>query len=363
MRIVQACPYDWDAPGGVQVHVRELSGHLRRRGHEVLVLTPGREPPGPGVRRVGRPIRVPYQGTVAPVCPSPVSAARVRSAVRAFAPDLVHAHEPLTVSTAMFATLAARAPVVATFHAHVERSKLFDGVAPALRPVWRRLAERVAVSRAAAQFVEARMGDGVRIVPNGVDVAAFTDAAPATGLPAGRRILWAGRLDRQKGFPVAVEAFELLAAERKDVVLVVAGDGADRGAVDRLPPGVRERVVLLGAVPHHRLPPYHAASDAFVSPALGQESFGLVLVEAMAAGLPVVATAIAGYDEVVRDGVDGLLVPPGDAGALAGALGRVLEDPTLAAQLAEAGRARAREFDWEVVVDRLEGIYRDAAGA
>jgi len=172
--------------------------------------------------------------------------------------------------------------------------------------------------QAAAGFLRRVVAGPVQIVPNGVDVERFAHPGPAAeGLPPGRRVLWVNRLDPQKGFGVLVEAFDRLARERPDTCLVVAGDGRDRGALERLPAEVRRRVVSLGTVPHDALPSYHAAADVFVAAATGQESFGIVLVEAMAAGVPVVATDIPGYREVVRDDVDGLLVPPGDPEALA----------------------------------------------
>jgi phosphatidylinositol alpha-mannosyltransferase len=363
VRIVQVCPYAWDAPGGVQVHVRQLSANLRARGHEVLILAPSLRPlKEDGVSIVGRALRIPYQGTVAPICFTPGSIARIGRELRAFRPDLVHAHEPLSPSTGMFATLRSPAPVVGTFHAFAERSRLIQLASPLLRIVWRRLTARVAVSKAAASFMDTRFGGGsaTRIVPNGVDVELFAKAQPAD-LPGGRRILWVGRLDRQKGLPVAVRAFADLATRLPDVHLVVAGDGAERGTVAALSPEARERVVMLGAVPHEKLPAYHAACDLLVAPALGQESFGIVLVEAMAAGVPVVASRIPGYDEVVRDGIDGILVPPNDPRALADAVERLLGDPALSGRLADAGRGRASEFSWDHVTDRLEELYREVA--
>jgi len=364
VRIALACPYAWDAPGGVQVHVRQLSHHLRERGHETLVLAPGGRPADEAeVRIVGKPVRISYQGTVAPILFSVASFRRVGEALRSFAPDVVHAREPLTPATSMFATLRADAPVVATFHAHAERSKLLSAAAPVLRPVWRRLRVRIAVSEAAAGFVEARFGDGLRVVPNGCDVDLFAKAEPAADLPSGRRLLWVGRLDPQKGFAAAVQAFARLASDVPDLVFVVAGDGRDRGALARLAPGVRARVVMLGNLPHEILPRYHASADVFLAPALGQESFGIVLVEAMAAGVPIVASNIPGYREVVRDGIEGFLVPPGDAGELAAAVRRVLTDEALSHALAAAGRERAERFRWPVVVDQIESAYRDAVEA
>ncbi|HXF57235.1 MAG TPA: glycosyltransferase family 4 protein [Actinomycetota bacterium] len=357
MRVALACPYAWEAPGGVQVHVRALAEHLSRRGHETLVLAPGTGPSEPGVVLVGTPVRLRYGGTVAPVCFSPRSALRVRGALRAFAPHVVHAHEPFSPSTGLFAALLSPAPVVATFHAYAERSGLYTAAAPLLRPLWRRLRVRLAVSQTAAAFVTARFGPGVRVVPNGVDVDRFRAAAPPVG---GRRLLWVNRLDPQKGFGVALEAFVRLARDLPDLELVVVGDGRDRRLLGGLPAHVRARVDLRGAVPHEALPAHFAGASAFVAPALGQESFGMVLVEAMAAGVPVVASDIPGYREVVRDGVDGLLVPPADPEALAAAVRRVLEEPGLAERLRAGGRARAEEFRWEAVVERVEGAYREA---
>jgi phosphatidylinositol alpha-mannosyltransferase len=362
MRILLACPYDWQAPGGVQVHVRQLGAVLRERGHEVLVLAPGGSPADePWVRVVGRPLRVPYGGTVAPIAFSPSAWSRIRGRLRAFGPDVVHVHEPLTPSVSMLATLASQAPVVATFHAYLDRSRLMELAGPVLRRVHRRIRVSVAVSEAAATFLRRVVAGPVEIVPNGVDVERFAyPGPPAEGLPVGRLVLWVNRLDPQKGFGVMVRAFEDLARRRTDVCLVVAGDGRDREALRGLPEEVRRRVVRLGTVPHDELPRYHAAADVFASAATGQESFGIVLVEAMAAGVPVVATDIPGYRDVVRDGVDGLLVRPGDPAALSNALERVLSEPDLARALAEAGRERAAAFSWDVVVPRLEAVYEGA---
>lgn len=359
MRILLTCPYAWDAPGGVQVHVRQLAGVLLARGHGVLVLAPGSgQAAEPFAKIVGRPIRVPYAGTVAPICFSRSSYRRIRRFLRVFEPDVVHVHEPFTPSTSMLTAFASTAPVVATSHAHLERSRLMELAAPILRSVQRRLSAQVAVSRAAAAFLSRAVPGRVEIVPNGVDVRRFSDPGPpAQGLPGSRRILWVARLDPQKGFPVMVRAFARVAAELDDVSLVVVGDGRDRDALGLLSKADRDRVAVLGTVAHDHLPAYHAAADVFASPATGQESFGITLVEAMAAGLPVVATDIPGYREVLTDGVEGLLVPPGDPDALAGALRRVLTDPDLASRLAAAGRGRAEGYSWDAVAPRLEAVY------
>lgn len=360
MRIALVCPYAWDDPGGVQVHVRDLAERLLSRRHDVVVLTPARHLPSqPWVVPVGAPVDIPYNASNAPIDPRPWSRRRVREELARFAPDVVHVHQPTAPSTSMWALLEARAPVVGTFHSGATRARLYDMAAPVLRRVMRRLAVRIAVSERAAAFEGARIGGEWEIVPNGLDVARFADATPRDIAP-GPKLLFVGRLDERKGIRVAVQAFGILASERPDLRLVVAGDGPHRDAPDALPPGVRARVTMLGTVPNAELPPVHAACDVYLGPATGGESFGIVLVEAMAAGLPVVASDIPGYDEVVRRDVDGLLVPPRDPPALATAVARVLDDPALARRLAAAGRSRAASFDWEVVVERVEGLYRRA---
>jgi phosphatidylinositol alpha-mannosyltransferase len=362
MRIALTCPYAWDAPGGVQVHVRGLADALARRGHETLILAPAFGAVGdPDVRVVGRPVRVPYGGKVAPICVSRSSWRRVRDLLRVLEPDVVHAHEPFSPSTSMFAALSSEAPVVATFHAHHERSRLLAATTPVLRTVARRIDASIAVSRAARSFVAPLVHDAV-IVPNGVDVERFAaPTAPAAGMPVGRVMLWAGRLDPQKGFRVAVTAFASLAERFDDLRFVVVGDGRDRHAVDVLASPVRARVLMVGAVPNAELHRYLAGATICIAPATGHESFGVVLVEAMAAGVPVVASDIDGYREVVRHGVDGLLVPPDDAPALARAIASILDDGALADRLSGAGRERARTFSWTEIVPAIETVYRSVA--
>ena len=355
MRLALVCPYDLDAPGGVQVHVSDLAAQLTGRGHVVEVF-------GPGRGGLGRPVPVPYRGTVAPIAPWPGGVRLARTAFERFSPDLVHVHEPFTPSASMWAVLAANVPVVATFHAWLDRSRWYEAAAPALGPVARRLTATIAVSRAAAAFVE-RAVPGLEpvVIPNGVSVARFAQA-PRLHWPPGRRIVWAHRLDPQKGFPVLVEAFRKLALERPDLRLNVGGDGADRVAVEDLPAPVRERISMFGRVAHDDVPSLLAGADVAVAAATGQESFGIALIEAMAAGVPVVATDIEGYREVVTDGADALLAAPGDDLALAAAISRVLDDDDLALRLRAAGRETAASFDWSLVVDRIEHRYRWALG-
>lgn len=368
LRIVQVSPYSWDVPGGVQVHVRELSAHLRELGHKVKVLAPGRRLGHRGdVLIVGRAVPVRGNGSVARISFGPQVGTVVERALEKFRPDVIHVHEPLVPSVSMHAVLnAGNTPVVATFHSNVGRERTsslwFKLAVPLVRPVWDGVARRIAVSHAAHHSVTSRMGDGdLRIVPNGVDVGRFANAAPAS-LPPGRHLLFVGRLEERKGFPIAVRAFEQLAARFPDLRLLVIGDGSERDSVEKLPASARARVEMLGRVNDDVLASYLKAADIYIGPATGGESFGIVLAEAMAAGLPIVASDIPGYRDVARDGVEAVLVTPGDPDALVAGVARVLNHPALSEALGERGKQRAAEYDWDNVTQRILALYREVTG-
>jgi phosphatidylinositol alpha-mannosyltransferase len=375
MRILQVCPYAWSARGGVQAHIRQLSSHLSSRGHQVLVLSAGRLEArdrarstvsrtdlivangAPRVQIVGPYVRVPFNGSIAPLCLH--GSRTVRKTLACFQPDIVHVHELMAPSLPTLAAMFARVPVVATFHANCTSalgSLMYSAAARCLRPIARRVAVRLAVSQAAASCAAPRVGGSVRIIPNGIDIEPFASAKPMA-LPPGRKLLFVNRLDRRKGIEVALRAFEHLSARFDDLLFVICGDGPRRTAADALPASIRRRVLMLGDIPDAHLPSAYAAADVFVAPATGQESFGVVLLEAMAAGVPIVATDIEGYREVVRAGTHAVLVPPGDAASLAAGIQRVLESPLLARRLVAAGRRRVRRFAWSLITDEIEHTY------
>ena len=368
MRIIQVSPYSWDAPGGVQIHIRQLTRHLQERGHEVLVLAPGDVPGRHGfVHIVGRTFTTWANGSVAKISISPRTLGNLARAMRDFAPDVVHVHEPFAPGLGLKAVWSSPAPVVGTFHSYFARETLegrvYTAAAPLLRPIWARVHRRIAVSQAARHSAKGRLGKGdVKILPNGVEVDRFANAVPARDVPAGRKLLFVGRLEPRKGLPFAMRAFALLASRYPDLSLIVVGDGPERHAVDVLPAALRNRVHMMGKVTYEALPTYHRASDIFISPATGAESFGIVLVEAMAAGLPVVASNIPGYREVARDGRESLLVKPSDADALAQGIAHLLDHPEERDRLGANGVQRAQAYAWDHIIDELEAVYESLTG-
>lgn len=358
MKITLVSPYAWTTPGGVNAHIGALARHLRARGHEVRILAPADGPVEAGVIALGRTLGVPYNGAVARMAFGPRIAGRVRVALRRARPDVIHVHEPFAPSAGMLAVIAARVPVVATFHAAAD-SRTYRTARIPLGPLWRKIAVRIAVSAAARDTVESVFGPGARIVANGIDTERFLAVPPPE--PDARTVLFMGRLEPRKGIDVLLEALPALRAEVPGVRVVIAGDGPQRKDLEKMvAPENQDIVTFFGAFDEEQRMALLTESSLVCLPALGGESFGYTLVEAMAAGRAVVASANSGYAAVARDGVDGLLVAPGDSVALASALSRVLRAPEERVAMGVAGRRRAEVFDWARIAGTIEDAYREA---
>jgi phosphatidylinositol alpha-mannosyltransferase len=277
--------------------------------------------------------------------------------------DVVHLHEPLAPLLPLMVLQHSNAVNIGTFHAFSDRQRLYRLSRPALRRWHRLLHGHIAVSAAARSFVEPHFPKiTYQLIPNGIDYRRFADAEPFPHLRDGKRnVLFVGRKDERKGLPYLVEAFARLSMERNDLRLIVVGPGdLDRASarlLEMIEKSSGNSVLHAGSVSDADLPRYYASADAFCSPATGGESFGIVLLEAMAAGVPVVATDIDGYRDVVTHGQNGLLAPPRDAVSIAVAISRVLDDLGLAAQLSEAGKSSAQEYRWQRVASDVEDYY------
>ncbi len=370
MRIGLVCPYAWDVPGGVQFHVRDLAEYFLRAGHEVSVLAPADDDTAlPGyLTSCGRPVPVRYNGSVARVTFGPATTARVNRWLEAGRFDVLHLHEPLNPSVSLMALWASTEPVVATFHSAMVRSRALHAAHPLLRPSLEKIRGRIAVSEDARGTVQRHLGGEAFIIPNGVYVDDFRGAsvrAQWAGTPQAPVLAFLGRVDEpRKGLEVLLRAMPAVLDVHPGARLLVAGPGDATDLLRAADPRATAAVQMLGRVSDVDKADLLRSADAYVAPHLGGESFGIVLVEAMAAGAPVVASDLPAFAAVLDRGSSGILFETGSQPALSQALLVLLSDPARRDALRAAGLARAAVFDWSVVADRIMAVYETViAGA
>jgi phosphatidylinositol alpha-mannosyltransferase len=368
LRVGLVCPYSLASPGGVQNHVLGLAAHLLDQGHEAFVLAPGARPsawhPTLDAGRfsnAGMAVPLRYNGSVARVNFGPLSAARVRRWLSRNRFDLVHVHEPVTPSIALLALWAAEQPVVATFHTATPRSRSMHLAGGMLRRVTEKLHASIAVSETARLVVVQHLGRDAMVIPNGLRFADYARTArPAIGTDR-RRLVFLGRADEpRKGLDVLLAALPAIRRAVPALEVVIAGQGARPLPSGCDGPGLvseAEKIDLLGS------------ADVFVAPHRARESFGIVVLEAMASGVPVVAADLVPFVELLGPAVPGgpaagTLFPSGDPEALARSVIDVLRRPDPARTA--LARQRARRYDWSSVGDAVLAVYRAtmaAAGA
>jgi phosphatidyl-myo-inositol alpha-mannosyltransferase len=361
VRIGLACPYTWDVPGGVQVHVRDLAESLIRLGHDVSVITPVDDEDllPPYAVSAGKAISVPYNGSAARILMGPVSASRVRRWVRDGDFDVIHAHEPTSPSVSLLACLAANGPLVATYHTSNPRSRTLVVLQSALQLALEKVWANIAVSEAARRTIVEHLGVDAVLIPNGVDVATFDAAEPLEALVSPvPTILFVGRIDEpRKGLAVLLEALPEIARVLPSVRVLVAGPGDVEEVASDMDPAIRDRVHLLGLVSNAEKPRLFRTADVYVAPNTGQESFGIVLLEAMASHTPVVASDIDAFRRVLGDGRAGSLFRNEDAADLAKIMIDVLSSPSARAQMSAAGWKVVQQYDWSMVTAEIMQVY------
>jgi phosphatidylinositol alpha-mannosyltransferase len=362
MKIGLVSPYVYPLPGGVTQHVRYLYENLRQRGHDVRILTSshGLQRASEGdVIRLGKGFSMPANGSVGTVTLSFRYNAQVREVLDRERFDVLHFHEPFVPFLSLVILRESRSVNVATFHAYGGWSPAYEFGSRTLGGYADRLHGRIAVSAAARHFIDRYFPGDYKVIPNGVDVDRFQRAVPVARWQDGtRNILFVGRFEPRKGALDMLKAFRILRKAGCDCRLLVVGGGPQEREARRYVATRRLRgVEFLGRVSDDEKAQLFRTADAFVSPATGRESFGIVLLEAMAAGAPIVASDIHGYKGVVRRGREALLVPPRDPTQVARAVARLLQDRTLAEQMSEAGVARAEEFSWPRVTAKVDEYY------
>jgi len=367
VKIGLVSPYDFAHPGGVILHISYLERYFTRMGHEVKVIAPAsRSVPDFGDRfiPIGRPRPIPSSGSIARVTVSIWLAPKIKAVLEREKFDIIHFHEPLMPMLCTSILRLSKTANVGTFHASYGKPG-YNFARPVgkwiLRRWFRKLDGKIAVSKPAMDFARENFPGYYNIIPNGVDVEHFSpDVAPIEEFNDGKlNILFVSRLEKRKGLNYLLQAFRRVKEEIPDCRLIVVGPGTRlRRRYERYVArsGLKD-VVFVGLVSYDDLPRYYQTADVFCAPAIGSESFGIILLEAMAMGKPIVASNIEGYASVISHGADGLLVPPADKDKLAQALISLLNDEALRQEMGAKGRIKALEHSWEHIAQRVFDYY------
>jgi phosphatidylinositol alpha-mannosyltransferase len=362
VKIGLVSPYVYPLPGGVTQHVRYLYENLRLRGHDVRILTSshGLQRSSEGdVIRLGKGFSMPANGSVGTVTVSPRFVSQARDVLDRERFDVLHFHEPFVPFLSLVLLRESQSVNIGTFHAYGGWSPAYEFGRWAMGSYAARLHGRIAVSAAARHFIDRYFPGDYKVIPNGVDVDRFRRAVPLARWQDGTaNILFVGRFEPRKGVLDMLKAYRTLRRTGCECRLLLVGGGPQEREARRYVATRRlSGVEFLGRVSDDEKCQLFRTADVFVSPATGRESFGIVLLEAMAAGAPIVASDIHGYKGVVRRGREALLVEPREPKELAVAVGRLLADRELAAQMSAAGRRRAEEFSWPRVTAKVDDYY------
>ena len=374
MKIALVSPYDYPYPGGVVKHIFYLDKEFRRLGHDVRIIAACSEDVGdvpPQVIKVsGSIVPIPAAGSVARITLSPRVYRRVKKILKREQFDVIHLHEPMTpalpLAVLRHTPLSPQSVVVGTFHAYRESNHPgYEYAKPIFERFFSRLDGRIAVSEAVREYLTPYFPGDYRIIPNGIDLERFGDPAlrPFERFDDGKlNILFVGRLEKRKGFKYLLQAFAQVKKSVPQARLMVVGayDKEDKEPFVLYARENRLRDVrFIGQVSEDDLPRYYRTCHVFCAPSTGFESFGIILLEAMAAGRPIVASNIDGYRGVVDDGMEGLLVQPEDERRLAEALIHLLKDPALRERMGRQGQATATDYAWHKVAQQVLDYYRE----
>jgi phosphatidylinositol alpha-mannosyltransferase len=366
VKIGLVSPYDYSFPSGVVNHIAYLAHNFIQSGHEVKIIAPclkrGTRYFEEEVTPVGRPLPVPYAGSIARVPVSPWLPAQIGEILAKEEFDILHLHEPFAPMVCLSALLKSNSINVGTFHACHTKPRTYWLGKLIFRRWLSKLHGKIAVSKPALEYVNRHLPGDYHIIPNGIDTEHFRFDGPVRKeFTDGKlNILFVGRLERRKGLGYLLNACAEIKRNFTNFRLIVVGPGTVlRLRYEKLieEMSLTNHVVFTGFVPSTELPSYYRSADIFCAPATGGESFGIVLLEAMACGKPVIATSIQGYASVLADGDEGLLVPPKDDEALAQALLSLLHDKSLRLQMGDKGKIKAEKYSWPNVAQQVMDYY------
>lgn len=373
MKIALVSPYDYPYPGGVTEHIAALDKQFRAFGHDTRIIAASstdEDVLGDHMIKVSGAVSpVPYSGSTARITLSPQVYRRVKKILQDEKFDVVHVHEPAAPMLSPAVLRHSHALNVGTFHAYRESNLIYEYAGPLLKRVFNRLDGRIFVSEAVRDYVTRYFPGDYVLIPNGIDVARFAspDLEPIERFNDGRpNILFVGRMEKRKGLRHLIRAYPYIKETIPEARLLVVGAFSDQEKAPFLRYARTHKlhgVHFIGYVSPEELPRYHRTATIFCAPSTGFESFGIVLLEAMAAGLPTVASDIAGYRTALENGAEGLLVPPGDEQALARAVIDLLRDPARRAQMGECGKRKAAQYDWSIIAQQVLAYYDELLAA
>lgn len=366
MKIGLVSPYDYSFPGGVVNHISHLANHFCQWGHQVKIIAPCLKNNvryfEENLKVVGRPLPVPYGGSMARIPLSPWLPVQIKRTLRQEKFDILHLHEPFAPLLCVSALAQSDCTNVGTFHASHARSRTYYLSRPVLKRYHQKLHGKIAVSKAALSYITKYFPGEYHIIPNGIDIGCFSSDGPSRKEFSKDKlnILFVGRLEKRKGLGYLISACAILKKKFTDFRLIVVGPGT------RLRPGYQEQarelnlddIVFTDFVTDAELPDYYRTADIFCAPATGGESFGIVLLEAMACGKPVIASNIEGYATVLDNNEEGLLVPPGDEEALAQAILSLAENRNLRERMGDKGKIKAQKYGWENIARQILDYYK-----
>ena len=361
LKIGVVCPYGWDTPGGVQIHIKELAEYLIGLGHEVSVFAPVSDEAAitePWLVSAGRPISIPYNGAVGRILFGPVASSRVRQWIAAGQFDLLHLHEPAIPSLSLLACWAADGPMVATFHVSTTKQRAIVAVGPILEPVLEKLTARIAVSEMARATLKDHFETEAVVIPNGINTGKFADPTFRPEWQGEQTIGFIGRFDEpRKGLQVLLESLPKILKSFPKAKLLIAGPGNEAELMKKVEPALRNRVQFLGRLTEEEKVAFFHSIDLYVAPNTGGESFGIILAEAMASSTAIVASDIPAFAQLLNFGEFGALFSSEDSKDLARVVVELLTDKDRRRNLAEAGFLQSKKYDWATVSEQILDVY------
>ncbi len=364
LRIGIVCPYGWDTPGGVQIHIKELAEWLITKGHEVSVLAPLTDEDGniePWVVSAGRPISIPYNGAIAKVIFGPLASSRVKQWIASGDFDLLHLHEPAIPSLSLLAGWAGDGPMVATFHAATNSQKIANAIGTMLDPLIERITAKIAVSEIARETLKDRFNTEAVVIPNGIDTSKFEGIGTRAEWALPNTIGFIGRFDEsRKGLSVLLDAIPEIVAQVPNLRVLVAGPGEAQDFQKQVPIQLRERITFLGRISELEKAQFFKSISLYIAPNTGGESFGIILAEAMASRTPIIASDLPAFDSLLDHGKSGQIFTTGNSNALTLAVLKLLGDETARKNITDAGYEKSKFYDWNSVGEQILSVYEMA---